>query len=69
MIKTIQDGYNLLFWVFVIICLYGSGNSKELEEDYTPVGISASAPVSNNHIEDIRTESNTEWGSIADPSY
>ena len=69
MIKTIQDGYNLLFWVFVIICLYGSGNSKELEEDYTPVGISASAPVSNNHIEDIRTESNNEWGSIADPSY
>ena len=61
MIKTIQDGYNLLFWVFVIICFYGSGNSKEIEEDYTSV--------SNNNIEVIRTESNTEWGSIADPSY
>ncbi len=48
MIKSIQDGYNLLFWVFIIICLYGSGNSKELEEDYTPV--------SNNNIEVIRTE-------------
>ena len=61
MIKTIQDGYNLLFWVFVIICLYGSGNSKELESNY-PLE-------SNNNIEVIRTESNTEWGSIADPSY
>ena len=61
MLNSIKDGYNLLFWVFIIICLYGSGNSKELEEDYTPV--------SNNNIEVIRTESNTEWGSIADPSY
>ena len=61
MIKTIQEGYNLLFWVFVIICLYGSGNSKELESNY-PLE-------SNNNIEVIRTESNTEWGSITDPSY
>ena len=61
MIKTIQDGYNLLFWVFVIICLYGSGNSQELKEDYTPV--------SNNNIEDIRTVTNNEWGDISDPSY
>ena len=61
MLKTIQDGYNLLFWVFVIICLYGSGNSKELESNYTVE--------SNNNIEQIRTESNTEWGSITDPSY
>ena len=61
MLKSIQEGYNLLFWVFVIICLYGSGNSKELEGDYTPVD--------NNHIEELWTESNTEWGSISDPSY
>ena len=61
MIKSIQDGYNLLFWVFVIICLYGSGNSKELKEDYTSV--------SNNVIEEVRTQSNSEWGSITDPSY
>ena len=61
MLKSIQDGYNLLFWVFVIICVYGGSNSKELNEDYTPV--------SNNNIEQIRTESNTEWGSISDPSY
>ena len=61
MIKSIQDGYNLLFWVFVIICLYGSGNSKELEGDYTVE--------SNNHIEELWIESNTEWGSISDPSY
>ena len=72
MIKSIQEGYNLLFLVFVIICLFGNTDSKELEGNYTPV--------SNNNIEVIRTvdvnsrselttESNTEWGSIADPSY
>ena len=72
MLKSIQEGYNLLFLVFVIICLYGGSNSQQLDEDYTPV--------SNNNIEVIRTvdvnsrselttESNTEWGSIADPSY
>ena len=61
MLKCIQDGYNLLFWVFVIICLYGSGNSEQLKEDYTPIA--------NNEIEELWTESNTEWGSITDPSY
>ena len=61
MLKCIQDGYNLLFWVFVIICLYGSGNSQQLEEDYTPVA--------NNEIEELWVESNTEWGSITDPRY
>ena len=61
MIKTIQEGYNLLFWVFVIICLYGSGNSEQLKEDYTSV--------SNNEIEELWIESNTEWGDISDPSY
>ena len=72
MIKSIQEGYNLLFLVFVIICLFGNTDSKELESNYTPV--------SNNNIEVIRTvdvnsrselttESNTEWGSISDPRY
>ena len=61
MLNSIKDGYNLLFWVFVIICLYGSGNSKELTEDYTSV--------SNNEIEELWIESNSEWGSISDPSY
>ena len=72
MLKLLQDGYNLLFYLFVAIIVFGSGNSQELKEDYTPV--------SNNNIEVIRTvdvnsrselttESNTEWGSIADPSY
>ena len=61
MLKLLQDGYSMLFYLFVAIIVFGSSNSKEIEEDYTPV--------SNNHIEDIRTESNTEWGSIADPKY
>ena len=61
MLKLLQDGYNLLFYLFVAIIVFGSGNSQELKEDYTPV--------SNNNIEVIRTESNTEWGSISDPSY
>ena len=61
MLNSIKDGYNLLFWVFVIICLYGSGNSKELESNYTVE--------SNNEIEELWIESNTEWGDISDPSY
>ena len=61
MLKLLQDGYSMLFYLFVAIIVFGSSNSKEIEEDYTPV--------SNNHIEVIRTESNNEWGSIADPSY
>ena len=61
MINGIKDGYNLLFWIFIIICVYGGTNSKELESNYTPV--------SNNNIEEIRTQSNNEWGSISDPSY
>ncbi len=61
MLKSIQEGYNLLFLVFVIICLFGNTDSKELESNYTPV--------SNNNIEQIRTESNTQWGDISDPSY
>ena len=59
--KLLQDGYSMLFYLFVAIIVFGSSNSKEIEEDYTPV--------SNNNIEVIRTESNNEWGSIADPSY
>ena len=61
MLKLLQDGYSMLFYLFVAIIVFCSSNSKEIEEDYTPV--------SNNHIEVIRTESNNEWGSIADPSY
>ena len=61
MLKLLQDGYSMLFYLFVAIIVFGSGNSKEIEEDYTPV--------SNNNIEVIRTESNTEWGSITDPRY
>ena len=61
MLNSIKDGYNLLFWIFVIMCVYGGTNSKELESNYTPV--------SNNNIEQIRTESNTEWGDISNPSY
>ena len=61
MIKLLQDGYNMFFYLFIAVIVFGSSNSKELEEDYTPV--------SNNNIEVIRTESNNEWGSIADPKY
>ena len=59
--KVISNTYMFAFYVFVAIIVFGSGNSQELKEDYTPV--------SNNNIEVIRTESNNEWGSNADPSY
>ena len=61
MLDSIKEGYNFLFLVFVIICLFGNTDSKELESNYTSV--------SNNNIEQISTESNTQWGDISDPSY
>ena len=59
--KVISNTYMFAFYVFVAIVAFTHDESKELEGNYTPV--------SNNNIEQIRTESNTEWGSISDPSY
>ena len=59
--KVISNTYMFAFYVFVAFVAFTHTDSKQLEEDYTPV--------SNNHIEDIRTESNTEWGDIANPKY
>ena len=59
--KVISNTYMFAFYVFVAFVAFTHTDSKQLEEDYTPV--------SNNNIEDIRTESNTEWGDIADPKY
>ena len=61
MLKSIQDGYNILFFVILGLMLFGNTDSKELESNY-PLE-------SNNNIEEIWTESNNEWGSISDPSY
>ncbi len=61
MLKSIQEGYNILFFVILGIMLFGNTDSKELESNY-PLE-------SNNNIEQIRIESNTEWGDISDPSY
>ena len=61
MLKSIQDGYNILFFVILGIMLFGNTDSKELKSNY-PLE-------SNNNIEQIRTQSNTEWGDISDPSY
>ena len=61
MLDSIKEGYNLLFLVFVIICLFGNTDSKQLEEDYTPLA--------NNEIEELWIESNTEWGDISNPKY
>ena len=49
------------FYVFVAFVAFTHDESKELECNYTSV--------TNNNIEQIRSESNTEWGSISDPSY
>ena len=58
---VISNTYMFAFYVFVAFVAFTHDESKELEGNYTPV--------SNNNIEQIRTESNTEWGSISDPSY
>ena len=59
--KIISNTYMFAFYVFVAFVAFTHTDSKQLEEDYTPV--------TNNHIEELWTESNTEWGDIADPSY
>ena len=59
--KVISNNVMFAFYVFVAFVAFTHTDSKQLEEDYTPV--------SNNNIEEVRTESNTEWGDIADPSY
>ena len=59
--KVISNTYMFAFYVFVAFVAFTHTDSKQLEEDYTPV--------SNNNIEVIRTESNTEWGDISNPSY
>ena len=59
--KVISNTYMLALYVFIAFVAFTHTDSKQLEEDYPPV--------SNNNIEVIRTESNTEWGSISDPKY
>ena len=59
--KVISNNVMFAFYVFVAFVAFTHTDSKQLEEDYTPV--------SNNNIEQIRTESNTEWGDISNPSY
>ena len=59
--KVISNTYMFAFYVFVAIVAFTHDESKELEGNYTPV--------TNNNIEEIRTESNTEWGDISNPKY
>ena len=59
--KVISNHVMFAFYVFVAIVAFTHDESKELESNYTPVA--------NNNIEEIRAESNTEWGDINNPSY
>ena len=59
--KVISNTYMFAFYVFVAIVAFTHDESKELEGNYTPVA--------NNNIEEIRAESNTEWGDISNPRY
>ena len=59
--KVISNTYMFAFYVFVAFVAFTHDESKELEGNYTPV--------SNNNIEELWIESNTEWGDISNPSY
>ena len=59
--KVISNTYMFAFYVFVAFVAFTHDESKELEGNYTPVA--------NNNIEEIRAESNTEWGDISNPKY
>ena len=59
--KVISNTYMFAFYVFVAFVAFTHDESKELEGNYTPV--------TTNHIEELWTESNTEWGDISNPKY
>ena len=59
--KVISNTYMLALYVFVAFVAFTHTDSKELKEDYTPV--------TNNHIEELWVESDTEWGDISNPRY
>ena len=59
--KVISNTYMFAFYVFVAFVAFTHDESKELEGNYTPLA--------NNEIEELWTESNTEWGDISNPSY
>ena len=59
--KDLSNNVILCTWIFFGIVAYSTPNSKEYQGDYIPVA--------NNEIEELWIESNTEWGSISDPSY
>ena len=59
--KVISNTYMFAFYVFVAFVAFTHDESKELEGNYTPVA--------NNEIEELWTESNTEWGDISNPKY
>ena len=59
--KIISNTYMFAFYVFVAFVAFTHDESKELEGNYTPVA--------NNEIEELWTESNTEWGDISNPKY
>ena len=59
--KVISNTYMFAFYVFVAFVAFTHDESKELEGNYTPVA--------NNEIEELWTESNTEWGDNSNPKY
>ena len=59
--KIISNTYMFAFYVFVAFVAFTHDESKELEGNYTPLA--------NNEIEELWTESNTEWGDISNPRY
>jgi len=59
--KVISNTVMFAFYVFVAFVAFTHDESKELEGNYTPV--------TNNHIEELWIESNTEWGDISNPKY
>ena len=59
--KVISNHVMFAFYVFVAFVAFTHTDSKQLEEDYTPLA--------NNEIEELWIESNTEWGSISNPRY
>ena len=70
--KVISNNVMFAFYVFVAFVAFTDTDSKQLEEDYTPLANNEQKGLYGLKYmfqEENRTQSNTQWGDINNPSY
>ena len=70
--KDLSNNVILCTWIFFGVVAFSTPNSQEYQTDYTPlVNKEEKGLYSLKYIfqEENRTQSNTQWGDINNPSY